>query len=83
MKIKIAQFRDTSGGYVFFRSEDSLKWKSSSDVQISEFVEVDFPMRHMAIAICHAAEEARAEAKTILENYEKSLKAVQNCDKVA
>lgn len=76
--MKIAQFRDTVLAYTSIRTQDTVKWRTESEVQISEWVDVEFVPIPTAVDAATAAEVARDEAKHILKQYYDSLKTCDN-----
>jgi hypothetical protein len=66
--MKIAMFRDTLSGYTYFR--EAPTYPSASDVRISEYVDVDFPIIQDAVEAAQKAITYRTMAKNVLEDYE-------------
>lgn len=75
--MKIAQFRDTVSAYTHIRTQEGAKYRAPTDVQITEWLEVQFVEIPNAIDAATAAEVARGEAASILKTYNDSL----ICDK--
>lgn len=66
--MKIALFRDTISSHTFVREDH--KFKSDSDIQVSEFVDVDFTMIPGALEAAAKAEELRQQAKAVLKDFQ-------------
>lgn len=60
--MKIALFRDTQSGYTSIREvkDSPYAFLSLSDVQVSEVVDVDFPMIQAAVTVCAEVEQLNA-----------------------
>jgi hypothetical protein len=70
--MRIAKYRDTYSSLEFIRAIESEKYMGSSDIRVSEYIDVEFTMIKEAVDVADAAQAKRHEAKDIIENYKKS-----------
>ena len=68
----IALFRDTRSGFTFIRQQESEKWMGSTDLRVSHYVDVDFPMIDAAVKVCDDLLALESARKVIVGEYRKS-----------